>query len=148
MTRAEIRGLTLWRPWAWSIVHGSKRVENRPWAPPRSIMGQYIALHAGKHWDYDGAAKIAQAHPEMPRTSDLHPLGIVGVARVVDVATSAIDDLPMEQWHWYFGPYGWVLEDVIALPKPVPCRGAQGLWPLPPAVLEAVRAQWKAGRDG
>lgn len=148
MSRAEIRGLTLWRPWVWSIVHASKRIENRPWAPPRSIIGQFVALHAGKHWDYDGATRIVQVHPEMPRTADLHPVGIVGVARVVDVITSASSGLPKSQWHWYFGPFGWLLEEVIALPKPVPCRGAQGLWPLPPNVLDAVRAQWKAGHHG
>ena len=33
------------------------------------------------------------------------------------------------------------LTDVIALPEPVPCRGAQGLWTLPADVESAVLAQ-------
>lgn len=40
---------------------------------------------------------------------------------------------------WFAGPYAWVLDDVVALPEPVPCRGDRGLWPLPPDVLAAVR---------
>lgn len=39
------------------------------------------------------------------------------------------------------GPIGWVLADVIALPEPVPCRGAQGLWTLPDDVERRVMAQ-------
>jgi len=37
--------------------------------------------------------------------------------------------------------YGWQLANIIALPTPVPCKGAQGLWPLPPDVLGQVRRQ-------
>lgn len=32
---------------------------------------------------------------------------------------------------WFFGPIGWVLYDVEKLVKPVPCRGALGLWDAP-----------------
>lgn len=36
---------------------------------------------------------------------------------------------------WFIGPYGWVLTDVVTLAEPVPCKGAQGLWTVPPEVL-------------
>ena len=39
----------------------------------------------------------------------------------------------MEQWR--FGR-------VFALPEPVPCKGAQGLWRVPDDVAARVRAQW------
>lgn len=42
---------------------------------------------------------------------------------------------------WYMGQVGWVLDEVVTLPKPVPCRGAQGLWTLPADVESAVLAQ-------
>lgn len=38
--------------------------------------------------------------------------------------------------------YGWQLYDVVALPHPVPCRGAQGLWDLRGDVRDVVRAQY------
>lgn len=142
-------GLTLWRPWSWSIVHGSKRIENRSWFR-KSLAGQWIALHAGKTWDYEGAAKIAEVHPEIPRSADAHPLGIVGVARVVGAyelwAEQAPEGMTWEaHGRWAFGPWCWVLDDVRAI-EPVPCRGAQGLWPLPADVLARVRERWKAAR--
>jgi hypothetical protein len=42
---------------------------------------------------------------------------------------------------WAIGPICWSLTDVVALPHPVPCKGHQGLWELPPDVLEEVLAQ-------
>ncbi len=42
---------------------------------------------------------------------------------------------------WFGGPVGWVLLDVLALPEPVPCKGAQGLWTLPPDVEAKVLEQ-------
>lgn len=43
--------------------------------------------------------------------------------------------------NWFVGPYGWVLTDVVTLATPVPCKGAQGLWALPPDVEAAVMGQ-------
>ncbi len=59
--------LTLHRPWPWAIIHGSKRVENRSWAPPAWLIGQRLAIHAGKRWDADGAdyvESVTQADDE------------------------------------------------------------------------------------
>jgi hypothetical protein len=149
----EIRGLTLHRPWAWAMTRGSKRIENRVWAPPPAIVGGYVALHAGKTWDYEGAEYIRRLHPEMPGSASEHPLGIVGVARVVDVILEERDNgfdedpLPEDQDRWFFGPFGWLLADVVAIP-PVPCRGMQGLWPLPADVLARVRELYAEARRG
>lgn len=144
-----IAGLTLWRPWAWAIAHANKRIENRPWWRP-SLLGTYIAIHSGKTWDYEGAAKIGDVHPEMPRSADLHPLGIIGVARVVGcIQFDDPQSPPIEpsQVKWFFGPFGWVLDDVVAFDVAVPCRGMQGLWPLPRNVLATVRTRWREARE-
>ncbi len=53
--------------------------------------------------------------------------------------------VPADQRKWWAGPVGWVLVDVYALVEPVPCRGFQGFWTLPPDVEAAVRAQLGAG---
>jgi hypothetical protein len=46
-----------------------------------------------------------------------------------------------EQAQWWAGPCGWVLTNVVALPCPVPCRGYQKLWCLPPDVEAEVLRQ-------
>lgn len=43
--------LTVKQPWAWAIVHSTKRVENRTWPPPDKIIRQRIAIHAGATFD-------------------------------------------------------------------------------------------------
>lgn len=63
---------------------------------------------------------------------------VVAVCRV-----GAVLDMFPEQdtpWHaWYSGAVE--LLDVRVLPKPVPCKGSQGLWRLPEDVHAAVAAQ-------
>lgn len=148
-----LRGLTLWRPWAASIVHGPKRVENRPWAPPARMLaeGLWIAIHAGRTWDREGAAFVRNLWPEA-RATVPHGTeeGIVGIARVVDALTFEEGDRdglwgrgsggPDPKDPWSFGPYVWRLEHVRALNEPIPCRGAQGLWRLPVEIAEVLEA--------
>lgn len=145
-----IRGLTLWRPWAAAIVHGPKRVENRPWFPPLSLLdcGLWIAVHAGKRWDPGGARFIAETWQECPAALDhddeetgwppaFVAQGIVGVARVAGVeGAGGRYGQPTDPWA--VGPWCWHLADVRVLPTPIPCRGAQGLWTLPPDVLAVI----------
>ena len=42
-----MKALTIWQPWASLIMAGAKPWEWRGWAPPRSLVGQRIAIHAG-----------------------------------------------------------------------------------------------------
>src|SRR5690242_9094133 len=43
-----VKALTIHQPWAQLIVHEAKRWETRTWAPPRSLLGQRFAVHAGQ----------------------------------------------------------------------------------------------------
>lgn len=155
-TSPTIRGLTLWRPWAAAIVLGPKRIENRPWHPPLRLLdaGLWIAIHAGRRWDGDAANDIADLWPAARVELRQQPLpfederawprpfveqGIVGVARVVRAEVfDALRDDGATGIAWAFGPWCWVLDDVRALAAPIPIRGAQGLWPLPPDVLAVL----------
>jgi hypothetical protein len=142
-----IRGFTLHRPWPHAIVHLGKRIENRSWAPPPYILGGYLAIHAGKTFDEVSVEWIAETFDvDLPRYEHGHPQGIVAVARLAGVALDPFEDVESaEQRKWWVGPVGWVLDDVRAI-DPVPCRGAQGLWTLPPAVLGAVRERYAVAR--
>lgn len=51
------------------------------------------------------------------------------------------ENLGHNQVRWFFGPIGYLLRDVVELPKPVPCRGWQGFWTLSPELERAVVEQ-------
>jgi hypothetical protein len=155
-----VKGLTLIRPWPWTIVHlappEAKRIENRTWRPV-SIVGDRIALHAGHGWDASIAAKLAA---EFPAFADAdHPAGaIVGVATVrcsVPLPPSALRNpgglaaarevleaihVDPDQAPSFVGPHGLILDDVRALPAPMPCRGGLGLWDVPDHLVSAIRS--------
>lgn len=42
-----MKALTVWQPWATLIAIGAKPYEFRSWSPPRWLIGQRIAIHAG-----------------------------------------------------------------------------------------------------
>ena len=146
-----MRALTLWQPWCWAIAAGRKPVENRPWAPPRNLIGVPFALHAGKRWDRDGEDFIGRLASLPPAGDPLLEargavIGIATVERVVRAGALPGTDqheetLTAEQRPWFFGPYGWVLRDVARIARPVPCRGFQMLWTLPAEIETEVRRQ-------
>lgn len=114
-------GLTLQQPWATAIRDLGKRVENRSWRPPDRLVGEVIAIHAGQTFREDAADWLAARTGRMVRRSTV-PLGaVVALARIKEVVTEREDD------PWFVGPYGWVLDQVVALP-PLPCQGRQQLW--------------------
>jgi len=79
------------------------------------------------------SAVIAIATIECALDPNAHGIG------PAELAASA--PLPDDQRRWFFGPIGYVLRDVRALSTPVPCRGWQGFWTLPPKVESAVTSQ-------
>lgn len=129
--------LTLIQPWATCIAHGPKRVENRAWGPHVRTPFK-LAIHAGQTFDQSDHDEIMlMAWREIPPPGECPKGAIVAVATVVAVVPA--EARPGDVWA--SGPYCWVLEDVRALPRPVPCRGMRRLWALPTAVEREVRAQ-------
>lgn len=158
-----LRALTIIQPWAHLIVLGRKRVENRSWEPTaRGLrVGDYLAIHAGMRFDlasWEGAyetmpddeapelrALVESAVFSVPQRAGRELVAtrvtygaVVAVARLAAVE----DEAPEDEAYWC-GPWGWRLDEVVAI-EPVPCKGAQGLWTLPPEVLATVRARWSA----
>lgn len=41
--------LTLWPEWGWATMFLDKDIENREWAPPEELLGEYVAIHNGAH---------------------------------------------------------------------------------------------------
>jgi hypothetical protein len=140
--------LTVKQPWAWAIMAGHKRVENRTW------LTRYrgpLAIHAGLKIDPAGYAALAaigvrgpwsEVRGNEPRTTD-HGLilgAILGIVDLVDVVRMDQEDCAGE---FLFppsafrlpplstGPYCWLLANPRPLPEPIPMPGRQGLWECP-----------------
>lgn len=165
-----MRALTLTQPWAGLVASGIKLVENRPRSMiKREDFGKRFAIHASREIDQTVYERIAEIAPEL-RPDLKVPLlmrwtalsritsAVIAVAtidKVLDggwdaesiaehadaLSFSNGDKLGPQQVRWFFGPVGYVLRDVVALPKPVPCRGWQGFWTLAPELERAVMEQ-------
>lgn len=141
----KIPCLSLWQPWASLIALGEKKIETRSWST--SYRGP-IAIHAAKtkrgfediSWkDPDGIIEIDEPFASaferhgILSLSDL-PLGAVLCVADLMLCEPTEDILPhISEQEYQFGNYergrfGWMLQDVRALPEPVPMRGQQGLW--------------------
>lgn len=140
-----MKAISLRQPWPWFILHAGKNLENRSWTMP--YRGP-VLIHSSKWWDeeeieddLDTAASIASMNGTMP-TCGRPPLSslrkelghIVGMATIVD-ATTESESL------WFFGPKAFVLENPVAFPGPVPCRGERGIFTVSDEVAEACRIQ-------
>lgn len=152
-----MKALTLHAPWAWATCYLGKRVENRTWAPPLGIIGQRIAIHAGalSLWK---EATFLEIHRAIGSKLTVVPIerrhvfadtiafrdegtrfcsAIVATARLVAVE-SPMRGLPRMLGWRASNQYGWVLQDVHVLERPVKCRGLQKLWNLPEDVEREV----------
>jgi hypothetical protein len=164
----KIYGLTLTQPWAFGFALG-KRVENRDWLPPVQYGEFWVALHGGKfptgkkheqacsdlNWLLHGVElekdekllqvkyqSIAHFNSLEYCLKHLSREGVFAVARYsgwVDINT--LGNVREQQHKWFFGKYGWVLTDLKWLKEPIPCRGAQKLWTLPPEVLAEIKTR-------
>lgn len=128
--------LTICQPWAWAIVHGPKRIENRTW--PTNHRGKLL-IHAGKSRDYVDRGVYdwwRSAVPEiaLPSEGGLVFGAILGVATLAYCAkTDPADscsyaDRTNQRRFCDEGCWWWVLRDVQRLEKPITYRGAQGLF--------------------
>lgn len=154
-----MKAITLWQPWATLIAIGQKRIETRSWSTKHRGL---IAIHAAK-WEPSrspdrcddvtfaatGAPFAAVLTAAGIHVSDLASGAIVAVATLTGIAKT--EDIvqwsqgllkhEIEFGNYTSGRFGWVLQDLVRLPEPVPCRGFQRLWTVPPDVERQVREQ-------
>lgn len=164
MKERPMRALTILQPWASLIVAGIKGVENRTWMPPRDMIGQRFAVHAGRKLDMESFTELHHGMCGFKREQwpyakpNLFPVGaVIGVATLhnyvrgdgtVEPGPEDHAMLAREPWRsltarerpWYFGPVGFVLLDPRQV-EPVPCKGALGFWTLPDDVADRVAEQ-------
>lgn len=134
--------LSVRQPWAWLIVHGPKNIENRT---QRAHYRGPLLIHASKGMtqeEYQHACEYAEHYGVMPPApGELVRGALIGRAKLSGVLGPSQN--PHRAWHMP-NAYGWVLDDREPLERPVPWRGNQGLFQVPPSALDSeasVRAR-------
>lgn len=153
-----MKAITIIQPWASLIAHGQKRYETRSWST--SYRG-LIAIHAGRRTK-QAETFIAGMYDEADEYSldsdDVHNI-------FFDLGLNAPDDYPfssliavghlaecvrtehgirdaglqeIEFGDWSPGRYAWRIDNVWRFDRPIPIRGAQGLWDIPDDVAHAI----------
>ena len=153
-----MRALTLWQPWASLIALGHKVSETRSYAAPGALIGQRIAIHAGKRVPSNRELGICAQYRY---SREDFPLGcIVCTVRIKDVKqVGSIDAtgsahgyrpaiLDPEQaliqfgdgfGNYELGRYVWRLENMSRICNPIPIKGKQGFWRLPPSIADQLK---------
>lgn len=127
-----MRAMTVRQPWAWQIIYQGKDIENRS----RNIAGAYrgpVAIHAALKADEVALARLPMRAPTWVTARREFWYGrILGVVDLVDVIEGSTSE-------WAIPGYKHlVLAKPRALPEPIECSGALGLWTPPPALLTAL----------
>ena len=146
--------ITLHQPWASLIALGIKTVETRSWPAPALLVGQAIAIHAGKRVVRKPGVAVENElrprlgedwHRTIPAGAVLATAILAGMARVGHInplTGHAVHDLATETgcavglgqtridpWaDFSIGRWLWLLVEVKPLPEPVPTVGHQSFW--------------------
>ena len=128
-----MKALTVLAPWAYAIAHLGKPVENRGWRPPRWLIGQRFAVHAGATWKDDDAWDVIDTAPDDVQIPDdfAHQPRTRGavVCTAILARVRHIDDISeAERTPWHKGPWCWEMADVQEVTPPAPAKGRLGLW--------------------
>ena len=132
---ADLKALTLHQPWASLIASNHKRIETRSWRPPEGLIGQRIAIHAGKlqREPDEGLVAAVAACLGSAWRRNLPSGAVIATAKIKSVQRIESErDVPSGN-EALFGDYtpgrwAWHLTDIRVLPKPIPARGYQKLW--------------------
>ena len=146
--------VTLHQPWATLITLGVKNMETRSWPAPERLLGQLIAVHAGKRVvrrpgeciERELRRRVGQDWIRtIPTGAVLATAALAGMARVeyVDLTSGHVVHnvdteigcavgtarTRIDPWgDFRSGRWLWFLTDVKALPEPIPAVGHQSFW--------------------
>lgn len=136
-----LKALTLRQPFAWSIFHAGKDVENRIW-PTR--IRDTIAIHAveqqptgtyerSKEFIRSVLKKLGVRNARIPSYERLDKGAIIGLVDIVDCVVESSSK-------WFEGPIGFVLANPRPLPCPIPCESKRRFFTVSPEVEKQIQA--------
>ena len=163
-----MKAITLYQPWAHLVAQGVKIYETRSWPPPSSLIGERIAIHAGKRFE-DAEKEVAEScgfdEADMAFGAIVCTALLVAVHEIKElVPQESVDGTPMNpvaivkkstgndphlaggtafltDRHGNYAPgrFAWRLRAILLVSPPVPARGWQGLWEMLPEVTRSAR---------
>jgi hypothetical protein len=115
--------------WAWAIIRGQKRIENR--YRPTHYRGP-LAIHASQ--SRCGLAEARIKFPELPDADQLIFGAVIGVVTLIDcIAFEDFEETEVHPQRYASGPWCWLLSAPRALPKPILCAGRLSFFETPTA---------------
>jgi hypothetical protein len=123
-----MRALTIRQPWAWAIAFAGKNVENRDWTT--AYRGE-LAIHAGLGLD---PLEYFPRGVQRPTSDELARGAFIALADLIDIREHV-------RSKWFFGRYGWILDNIRPLRNPVPSRGQLRLWAPTAEQIRRIRQQ-------
>ena len=112
--------LSIRQPWAWAIIHGPKRIENRSW--PTRYRGPLL-IHAGQSRTSLGDEE--NSLPDLPAYSHLVYGAIIGC--VVLSECLSVEKCG-ELGPFVEGPFCWLVGEPVPFIEPITYRGVLGLF--------------------
>jgi hypothetical protein len=142
-----LKALTLRQPFAWSLFHAGKDVENRTW--PANVRGT-VAIHAANDQPagtYESSFKFIRSiltklgvkGVRIPAYEQLDKGAIIGLVDIVDCVSQSNSA-------WFEGPLGYALANPRLLPHAVPCEGKRRFFTVPKDVEKQVYAMLPRGK--
>jgi len=108
-----LMALSIRQPWAWMIVEGFKKIENRNklkgFRGPFLVHAPHSFDAAGYDWILRNAVRLGLEDVEIPGPLRYQHGGIVGIGEIVDCVTRSSDP-------WFSGPNGLVIENAKRIP--------------------------------
>jgi hypothetical protein len=136
--------------WAWAIIHGAKRIENR--FRPVNYRGP-LAIHASG--SRRGLDEDRAKYPELPDVEGLVFGAMIGVVQLEhSMSIDELREMDVKPFPRYaVGPHCWLLAKPRALARPIVCTGQISFFEtelgrspefLPPSDLQARQSeiQW------
>ena len=121
--------ISIHAPWAWAIIHGHKRFENRTW---KTLHRGLLGIHASKPRTGDrmGLAVLLAAGIQPPTIGELDTLRgkIIGSVDLVDVIELANASLETQANPFATGPICFVLANPVVWVRPVLAKGNLRIW--------------------
>lgn len=116
-----MKAVTLHPIWAWLVIFGPKRIENRSWVTRHRGP---LAIHAAKSQPHEAAIREEMARRAVTLPAVLPAGCLLGIVDLIDVVPyETVRDDP-----WAVGPICWMLASPRPLELVIPCGGLQRLW--------------------
>lgn len=154
MLERKVACLSLWQPWASLLMDGIKRHETRGWAPPLSLIGHVIVIHAAKRRvKASGISReLAELLEERKLYLEAFPRGVaLGAVMLQDVYPTNpcwADTEDLICGNWGPGRFAWKFSGPRIMFKPhIPLRGRQKIFYVDKALFRGQphTANWWPG---